>query len=245
MFHQLVQGRNIKKWNVTYGDNVLLYVPWHFPLHVDPSISGSSALAEKAFKERHPIVYNHLRKYIHELSSRNSEETGIRYEWYALQRAAASYVNEFNKRKIVWALTSDNWGFAIDEEHSFLPSNGYLLTSEETSLEFIVALLNSRLFEYYFGFIGIMTAGGAFTLKQETVSALPIRHPPTKLQTQLEHLVEQRMALPAGAEAEAIEQAIDQVVYGLYGLTAAEVALVEASVKKGGKKKGVDGADED
>ena len=53
-------------------------------------------------------------------------------------------------------------------------------------------------------------------------------------------------ALPPGAAALAIEQQIDQVVYGLYGLTAAEVALVEASVgasrgkggKGGGKKKG-------
>ncbi len=52
------------------------------------------------------------------------------------------------------------------------------------------------------------------------------------------------MALPLGAAALAIEKQIDQVVYGLYGLTAAEVALVEAGVgasrgKGGGKKKGV------
>lgn len=52
------------------------------------------------------------------------------------------------------------------------------------------------------------------------------------------------MALPPGAAALAIEKQIDQVVYGLYGLTAAEVALVEAGVgasrgKGGGKKKGV------
>jgi adenine-specific DNA-methyltransferase len=30
--------------------------------------------------------------------------------------------------------------------------------------------------EYYFGFIVIMTAGGAFTLKQETVSEFPIKN---------------------------------------------------------------------
>lgn len=51
-------------------------------------------------------------------------------------------------------------------------------------------------------------------------------------------------ALPPGAAALAIEQQIDQVVYGLYGLTAAEVALVEGSAVaargrgKGGTKKG-------
>ncbi len=234
MFHPLVQGRNIKKWAITYGDDVLLYVPWHFPLHNDSSISGSSALAEKAFKDNHPVIYSHLRGFLQELSARNADETGIRYEWYALQRAAASYVDEFSKRKIVWALTSDNWGFAIDEKHSFLPSNGYLLTSEETSLEFLIALLNSRLFEYYFGFIGIMTAGGAFTMKQETISALPIRHPSPKVNTQLEKLVEKRLGLEAGTAAEAVEREIDQVVYGLYGLTEEEIRIVEGSVKRKG-----------
>ena len=57
------------------------------------------------------------------------------------------------------------------------------------------------------------------------------------------------MALPLGAAALAIEKQIDQVVYGLYGLTAAEVALVEAGVgasrgKGGGKKKGADGGED-
>jgi hypothetical protein len=35
-------------------------------------------------------------------------------------------------------------------------------------------LLNSNLLKFYFGFIGVMTAGGAFTLKYTTVSQFSI-----------------------------------------------------------------------
>ena len=53
--------------------------------------------------------------------------------------------------------------------------------------------------------------------------------------------IDHARAIPPGAAALAIEKQIDQVVYGLYGLTAAEVALVEGR----GKKKGADGGGED
>lgn len=49
-----------------------------------------------------------------------------------------------------------------------------ILTSEKIPLKLILAQLNSKLIEFYFGLIGIMTAGGAYTLKHETIAELPI-----------------------------------------------------------------------
>jgi hypothetical protein len=71
-----------------------LFIPWHFPLHTDSAIQGASAKAEQAFKEQYPAIYNHLLQYKTELSNRNKAETGIRYEWYALQRWGANYMND-------------------------------------------------------------------------------------------------------------------------------------------------------
>ena len=63
---------------------------------------------------------------------RNQEETGKRYEWYALQRCAASYYPEFEKNeKVIWGLTANNWAFAYDAKQHYLPSNGYILTSTD------------------------------------------------------------------------------------------------------------------
>ena len=80
----------------------MIFIPWHFPFHNDTSIQGASEKAENEFIRQYPSVYNHLLKYKESLSKRNKEETGIRYEWYALQRCAATYYPEFEKEKVVW-----------------------------------------------------------------------------------------------------------------------------------------------
>uniref|UniRef100_UPI001C8723F5 hypothetical protein n=1 Tax=Ornithobacterium rhinotracheale TaxID=28251 RepID=UPI001C8723F5 len=47
-------------------------------------------------------VYNHLLKYKDRLSKRNKAETGIRYEWYALQRWGANYWEDFYSQVLPW-----------------------------------------------------------------------------------------------------------------------------------------------
>lgn len=173
----LLQGRDIKRWGYTFADTFLLFIPWHFPLHKDTSISGASKKAEEKLKENYPFLYTHLLSYKNDLMDRNKEETGIRYEWYALQRCAATYYDEFDKDKIVWGLTADKWAFAYDDKKHYLPSNGYVLTSSEISLKYILGVLNSSLMQFYFRFVGVMTAGGAFTLKHQTINELPIKVP--------------------------------------------------------------------
>lgn len=222
----LLQGRNIRKWIYNKSVEDLLFIPWHFPLHLDSSITGSSQLAEKEFSKKHPSIYKHLIKYKNELTARNKEETGVRYEWYALQRCAASYYPEFEKEKIIWGLTSDKWTFAYDNENNFLPSNGYILTSTEIPIKYLLALMNSKLMEYYFGFIGIMTAGGAFTLKQETVSKFPIKI--IKNTKPFVERVEKILSLKSkNQDTTALEKEIDVLVYKLYELTYDEVKIID------------------
>jgi adenine-specific DNA-methyltransferase len=81
------------------------------------------------------------------------------------------------KQKLVWPLTADKWGFTIDEHKHYLTSGGFFMVSSKYSLRVILALLNSKLMEYYFRFIGVMTAGGAYTLKKSTIEYLPICFP--------------------------------------------------------------------
>lgn len=171
----LLQGRNIRKWIYNYNSESLIFIPWHFPLHLDASITGASELSEKKMQSGYPSLYNHLLEYQTDLSNRNQVETGVRYEWYALQRCAASYYPEFEKEeKIIWGLTADKWAFAYDNKQHYLPSNGYILTSENIPVKYLLALLNSKVLKYYFGFIGVMTAGGAYTLKHATIQQLPV-----------------------------------------------------------------------
>lgn len=175
-------------------------------------------------------MFKFTQKYKDKLQNRNKEETGIRYEWYALQRCAASYYNEFEKNKIIWGLTADKWAFAYDNDHHYLPSNGYILTSEKLAVKYILAHLNSSLLQFYFGLIGIITAGGAYTLKQETVREFPIPVGDENAQKPFIKLVDQILSAKKAnpnADTTSLEREIDQLVYELYGLTDEEIAIVE------------------
>jgi len=87
---------------------------------------------------------------------------------------ACRYYAHFEQEKIIWGLTADKWAFAYDTDGRYLPSNAYLLTSGRVPIKYLLGVLNSRLLRYYFGFIGVMTAGGAYTLKHSTIQQLPI-----------------------------------------------------------------------
>jgi hypothetical protein len=102
LIRPILRGRDIKRYSYNWADLWLIYIPWHFPLQFDQTIQGASEKAEKEFKKQYPAVYAHLLQYKRELSARNKAETGIRYEWYAMQRWGANYWDEFNKPKIVW-----------------------------------------------------------------------------------------------------------------------------------------------
>src|SRR5690606_3994399 len=91
IIRSILRGRDIKKYSYDFADLWLIYIPWHFPLHQDSSIKGASQEAENQFRLQFPAIYNHLLNYKEGLSKRNKAETGIRYEWYALQRWGANY----------------------------------------------------------------------------------------------------------------------------------------------------------
>ena len=224
----MLQGRTIRKWFYNESDENLLFIPWHFPL-VEDNISGASNEAEIELKRRYPSIYEWLNKHHDALVQRNQDETGIRYEWYALQRCAASYYPEFEQpEKIIWGLTADKWAFTIDRLQHYLPSNGYILTSTVIPVSYILGVLNSKLMHYYFHFIGIMTAGGAYTLKASTISALPfkIANDTTEISEQVEQILKEKEN-NHDADVSKEESEIDRLVYQLYGLTDEEIRIVE------------------
>jgi len=203
-------------------------------LHENSEITGNSPKAEKALKEDFPDIYKHLKHYQKDLSERNTDETGIRYEWYALQRCAASYYKEFDKFKIVWGLTADKWAFAYDDKKHYLPSNGYILTSSSIDLKYLLALLNSRLLQFYFSFIGIMTAGGAYTLKHETIQEMPIIEGTDKTRNLFISLVDYILSIYARDQVhlvniETIERILNGCIYELYfcdEMTKADINII-------------------
>lgn len=168
----LLRGRNICKFNYKFDELYVIFIPWHFPLNGDASISGSSLKAENAFKNEYPIVYKHLLGFKDELSKRNKSETGIRYEWYALQRPAATFAEEFEKEKLVWLSISDKPAFALDNRKMFVTAPAYIMTSKCN--KYLLTMLNSKVMEWYLDKVSSSTGQGTNQWSKIFVEQLPI-----------------------------------------------------------------------
>ena len=143
----LLRGRDIQAWMPEWDELYLLFVPWHFPYHLDSSVQGCSIEAEKAFESQYPAVFHHLLNHKDKLSARNKAETGIRYEWYASQRWAADYYEEFSKPKIMYPNMTSQFPFIYDEKGFFGNDKTFMITANDDTinLKFITAIFNSKL----------------------------------------------------------------------------------------------------
>jgi len=213
----LLQGRNIRKWVFNKTSDFLIFTRKGIDIKEFPSIK------------------KHLSNFKRQLEPSVGRKPGS-YNWYEIQDNTA-YYPEFEKEKIIWGLTADKWAFAYDNQNHYLPSNGYILTSKEIPIKYLLALMNCKVMEFYFGFIGIMTAGGAFTLKHETVAEFPIKLIDKKGEERLIEIIDKILTLTQSddylqspqkqAKVKALEAEIDHLVYKLYNLTPEEIKIVE------------------
>ena len=145
-----LRGRDVKRWRCDWQDLWLVFVPWHCPIQEDPSIVGCSLKAEKLFAKKYPAIYRHLSRFKGDLAARNQAETGIRYEWYALQRWAASYSSEFLNPKIVYPNICQRNEFAWDETGAFTNQKTFIIPGAP---KYLLAVLNSAVVMWLFTFL--------------------------------------------------------------------------------------------
>ena len=228
----ILRGRDIKRYYYEWAGLWVIFIPWHFPLHNDKSIQGASEKAEKEFKKQYPSVYNHLLQYKEALSKRNKEETGIRYEWYALQRCAATYYPEFEKEKVVYGQFQDYAEYALAGKGIFLSSNEYMIGGNYNK-KYFLAVLNSKLIQWYLRNItGVMGEKLKIGQKSNFIKIpIPVIDSSNQhIVSQIESLVDKILAAKKtnhAADTTAWEKEIDQLVYQLYELTDEEIAIVE------------------
>ena len=213
----MLQGRNIRKWYYNESNENLIFTRRGFNINDFPTLK------------------THLFQYYKYLKPKtiSTEEFGRKpgkYEWFEILDNTAYYPQFEVSEKIIWGLTANKWAFAYDDKQHYLPSNGYILTSTALPIKYILGILNSKVLHFYFSFIGVMTAGGAYTLKAATIEALPIPKVSQGKQKAIISLVDKILdakSLDANIDVTSEEQEIDNLVYELYGLTPDEIEIIE------------------
>ena len=226
----ILRGRDIQRYRAQWAGLWLLNIPWHFPLHLDSTVKGASSAAEASFQDQYPAVYEYLFSHKAGLTGRNKSETGIRYEWFALQRWGSNYYEDFSQEKIVWGNLNNR------AKYSYAPKNMYI--SAPTTMmtpysPYLLAVLNSTLADWYFRLIGVERDGGYYEYKPMFIERLPIPKISAAEQRPLIALVDEIIAAKAAdlqADTDEYEWKIDRLVYNLYGLTEEEDTTVERSL---------------
>ena len=174
----ILRGRDIKRYSYEWANLWLIYIPWHFPYQFDNTIQGASEIAEAAFKKQYPSVYSHMLQFKEPLSKRNKAETGIRYEWYAMQRWGANYWEDFSKPKLIYSEIVQEPQFFFDKAGQFYPeATTFIMVGEY--LEYLYDVLHSKIATYIFKtfYAGGGLGNGGYRYKKAFLELLPIPKP--------------------------------------------------------------------
>ena len=216
----ILRGKDIKRYGYDWAGLWLIYIPWHFPLQFDETIQGASEQAEAAFMEQYPSVYAHMLQHKEPLSKRNKSETGIRYEWYAMQRWGANYWKDFEKPKIIWKIIGSRLAFTIDINGIMVNNACYIMTGD--SLMHILGFLNSAPLIWYSEITNMNKTGvGDAQVGAQNIKLFPVPINPNK---EIERLVEQLLSNPTDDNA---RQLLSERIDSIYGLTKEERHYLE------------------
>ena len=221
----ILRGRDIKRYEYEWAELWLIYIPWHFPLQTDESIQGASEQAEQAFEELYPTIYSHLLQYKSQLSARNKAETGIRYEWYAMQRWGANYSDDFNKPKIVYAeLARTGNAFTIDTQRMVIGNTSYMIAFDdvvdESRLYCLTGFLNSKVTLFYLDISCSKFDENGWRWLRQYVENIPIpQYTSEILQKEVANLLIE-------TTKEGLAH-INTIVYDIFGLTQEEIDYLE------------------
>lgn len=167
-------------------------------------------------------------------------------DWLAEPRYSANYDAD---EKIVIRQTGDSLVATLDTNQFIVRDNLYTIVSvEKTNLRYVLALLNSKLLNWFYQTVLNPERGEALAqVKRGHLSQLPIRpinffDPYDKaLHDKIVSLVDQILELHKqhpntpheqeilSREIKSVDRMIDELVYELYGLTAEEIKIVEES----------------
>lgn len=231
----ILRGRDINRYFYEWDQQWIIFIPWHFPLHNDNSIKGASEKAEIAFKEKYPAVYSYLLEYKEKLSQRNKEEVNIRYEWYALQRCAATYYQNFDSPKIIYPVIGSEGLFNFDNQGFYHNDKVFHIIGDD--LKFLIAVLNSKLSFWYLLQIGSKLGKTGLEFRKIYVEKFPIpkiseinKSPYIKIVDQIDSITKSDDYIEnpeKRSQVKSLEKDIDQLVYNLYELTPGEISIIE------------------
>ncbi|MEW6653758.1 MAG: TaqI-like C-terminal specificity domain-containing protein [Bacteroidota bacterium] len=212
----LLRGKDIKRYYYTF-QNIYLINSHNGVKELDiPRID---------VVKDYPTIYEHLKHFKKDLEIRQDKGD----HWTNLRNCA--FLEEFEKPKIVWLEISDKANYSYDDKGMYLTNSAYFLTGK--NIKYILAILNSKLTDYYFFQITAKIAGGRKRYTKQYVEQVRIPEIPVEQQKPFVKLVDKILeSKQKGLDTAALENEIDIMVYKLYNLTYEEVEIIDPNIEQ-------------
>ena len=206
----ILRGRDIKRYGYTFSDL------WVITSH--NGIRGRNI--PRIHIDEYPAIKAHLDEFYSKLCKRADKGDTP----YNLRNCA--YMDDFSKQKIVWGNLCLNAQFAYVEDDYFINAPSPMIVPGS---KYLLAVLNSKVADWYIRQLGVTRNGGYFEYKPMFVEKLPIPPETRESHNLLEEMVDKILAAKkGGTSTDELENCIDQYVYSLYGLDPSEIRYIES-----------------
>ena len=243
----VLMGKDIRRWSINWKELGLV-----FPYCLDGG--KASLIHRETLKKRHPLAWKYFADNKKTLDLREKGKWKSKSNWhaYVYEKNLAS----FRQPKILTQVLSSRSAFTLDEKGEFYfvgggNAGGYgIVLNEKHSKHYyaMLAILNSKLLEFYLKSISTPFRGGFYSYGKRFIEKLPIAIPDRESGKKLEAYAKKQLSLNKRVlelknkntdektrlekEIQKTESRIDQTVCKIYGLTKDEIRIVEESEKQ-------------
>lgn len=200
LIRPVLRGRDIYKYGYNW-DNL-----WLINTH-----NGIKERLERIHIEDYPSIKQHLDFYINEINSRTDKGDTP----YNLRNCA--YMDEFSKPKIVWGNLNTSGNFAIAPEGMFINAPACMLIPGNN---YLLAVLNSKIADYYIRTLGVVRNGGFFEYKPMFIEQIPIPKITEEQEAQIDTILSSSLSM---VEKDA---KIEKIIDAIYGLSEEEITFL-------------------
>ena len=192
---------------------------------LDREGDGTEYIPRIDVEKNYPAIFTFLQKFQNQLEKRTDKGD----HWTNLRNCA--YYEEFEKEKIVYSEIVREPQFYLDNKGFFPEATSFLMIGKD--VKFIVAILNSKIFTYFFNrfYAGGGLGGEGFRYKKKFLELVPIPQIPVVSQALFITIVNEILSITSQPDynpsypktrQKELERQIDEMVCDLYQLTEQE-----------------------
>ena len=204
----ILRGRDIKRYGYSFADLWLICTHNGVKQKNRPRIDVSE----------YPAIKAHLDQFYGKLSKRADKGDTP----YNLRNCV--YMDDFSKQKIVWGNLCLSAQYAFVESDFFINAPSPMIVPGS---KYLLAVLNSKLADWYIRQLGVTRNGGYFEYKPMFIEKLPIPQLSVEAEAPYSTLVDKIHEHKLNGESTAeYEATLDDLIFQLYGLAENEIAFI-------------------